>query len=643
MALGVNNRASYRETQIRKGVEFVKNHAERMEKEADNHRPCGFEFVFISMLKEAKSLGLDLPYDLPFIKQINQKRETKLEKIPLNIIHAVPTTILYSLEGLQEIIDWDKIMKLQLKDGSFLNSPASTAAAFIRTGDKKCLEYLTFVVNKFDDHAPCQYPIDLFARLHWNDEGIGWAKHSSVTDIDDTSMALRILRLHGYNVSSDALKGFRDKNGEFFCFMGQTHRAVTDMFNVHRFSHVAFPGETIMEEARLFTHKYLTNAVQNVGTFDKWALKKDLQGEVEYVLKYPWHRSMPRLEARSYIEQYGGENDVWLSKALYLMPNVSNGKYLELAKLDFNNMQSMHQNEIPHIQRWLELCGFNKFFTQKNVVQTYFIISTSMFEPEFATCRAVYTKTAILTVILSDLFESHCSVADIMVFSEAVQRWDLSLVNSMAEEMKICFKALYDTLNQIAEQGRIRQGRDVLPYLRNLWEVLLASYSKETERMQMKYIRSMEEYTENAKESMGVATVILTSILFTGDLLSDEVLVKFGNGSRFLYLVALTGTLAKDIKTYQDKRRRGKPWAIEKFIRNHPEASEKEAMDHINSVMQSALLKLNWEVINNREMGERCRKLIFNTARSMQLFYMERDSSEMEEVIKKCLFEPVGI
>ncbi|KAH9301877.1 hypothetical protein KI387_013460, partial [Taxus chinensis] len=85
-----------------------------------------------------------------------------------------------------------------------------------------------------------------------------------------------------------------------------------------RCSQVAYPGEKIMEEAKLCTHRYLTNALENVGAFDKWALKKDLQGEVEYVLRYPWHRSLPRLEARNYVEQYGA-NDVWLGKSMYLM------------------------------------------------------------------------------------------------------------------------------------------------------------------------------------------------------------------------------------------------------------------------------------------------------------------------------------
>ncbi|KAH9317858.1 hypothetical protein KI387_019627 [Taxus chinensis] len=662
--------------QVRKGIEFIKTHAARLEGEADNHRPSGFELVFISMLNEARSLGLDLPYELPFFKLINEMRETKLKKIPVNVIHAIPTTILYSLEGLQEIIDWEKIMKLQSKDGSFLSSPASTAAVFMRTGDRKCLDFLSFVLNKFADHVPCHYPLDLFERLwavdtverlgidrhfkneikesldyvyrYWDERGIGWARENIVGDIDDTAMGIRLLRLHGYNVSSDALKTFRDEHGEFFCFMGQTQRGVTDMLNVHRCSQVAYPGEKIMEEAKLCTHRYLTNALENVGAFDKWALKKDLQGEVEYVLRYPWHRSLPRLEARNYVEQYGA-NDVWLGKSMYLMKSVSNAKYLELAKLDYNSVQSIHQKEIQQLQRWWKSCGFSQLnFTPERVVEIYFAVAASMFEPELAECRSVYTKSSIFAVILSDLYEAQESLDDMMLFSQAVKRWDMSLVHRMPEEMKICFVGLYQTVNEIAEQGRKTQGRDVLPYLRNLWETQLASYTKEAKWVQDKYVPSFEEYMENGKVSVGLATIVLTSALFTGEILSDEVLSKMGYESKFLQLMVSTGRLVIDTKTHQEKRGRGVPSAIQCYMKDHPQTTEKETLDHIYSSMQSALLEINWELVNNRQMPESCRKLVFNAARALQLFYMERDGFtlahlEMRELVQKCLFEPVAM
>ena len=51
------------------GIGFFKTQAGKIKYEADSHRPSGFEIVFPAMLKEAKILGLDLPYELSFINK----------------------------------------------------------------------------------------------------------------------------------------------------------------------------------------------------------------------------------------------------------------------------------------------------------------------------------------------------------------------------------------------------------------------------------------------------------------------------------------------------------------------------------------------------------------------------------------------
>lgn len=73
----------------------------------------------------------------------------KFDRIPKKIMHKLPTTLLHSLEGM-EGLDWDKLLKLQSKDGSFLFSPSSTAYAFMQTKDEKCLDYLNNVVERFN-------------------------------------------------------------------------------------------------------------------------------------------------------------------------------------------------------------------------------------------------------------------------------------------------------------------------------------------------------------------------------------------------------------------------------------------------------------------------------------------------------------
>ncbi|RHN41855.1 putative ent-copalyl diphosphate synthase [Medicago truncatula] len=141
-----------------------------------------------------------------------------------------------------------------------------------------------------------------------------------------------------------------EKNGEFFCFAGQLNQAVMGMFNLYRASQVLFQEENILEDAKSFSSKYLTKKRVANELLDKWIITKDLSGEVGYALDVPWYASLPRLETRFYLEQYGGENDVWIGKTLYRMPYVNNDVYLELAKLDYNYCQAMHYDEWEEIQ-----------------------------------------------------------------------------------------------------------------------------------------------------------------------------------------------------------------------------------------------------------------------------------------------------
>lgn len=64
-------------------------------------------------------------------------------------MHNAPTTLLHSLEGMPDL-NWQKLLKLQCQDGSFLFSPSSTAYALMQTKDENCLKYLTKAVQRFN-------------------------------------------------------------------------------------------------------------------------------------------------------------------------------------------------------------------------------------------------------------------------------------------------------------------------------------------------------------------------------------------------------------------------------------------------------------------------------------------------------------
>lgn len=135
-------------------------------------------------------------------------------------------------------------------------------------------------------------------------------------------------------------------------------------------------------------------------------------------------------------------------------------------------------------------------------------------------------------------------------------------------------------VNEIAEEGRKRQGHDVLCYILNVvcikfdvifqlcnsnidyglvidiyctwqWEIQLASYTKEVERSEAKYVSYFNEYIETKSVSIELGTFVLISALFPGECLTKNVLFKIYHRSIFLHLMDLTGPLVNGKKTYQ--------------------------------------------------------------------------------------------
>nr|AAB87091.1 copalyl pyrophosphate synthase [Stevia rebaudiana]AGM34858.1 ent-copalyl diphosphate synthase [synthetic construct] len=486
-----------------KGLNFLRENICKLEDENAEHMPIGFEVTFPSLIDIAKKLNIEVPEDTPALKEIYARRDIKLTKIPMEVLHKVPTTLLHSLEGMPDL-EWEKLLKLQCKDGSFLFSPSSTAFALMQTKDEKCLQYLTNIVTKFNGGVPNVYPVDLFEHIwvvdrlqrlgiaryfkseikdcveyinkYWTKNGICWARNTHVQDIDDTAMGFRVLRAHGYDVTPDVFRQF-EKDGKFVCFAGQSTQAVTGMFNVYRASQMLFPGERILEDAKKFSYNYLKEKQSTNELLDKWIIAKDLPGEVGYALDIPWYASLPRLETRYYLEQYGGEDDVWIGKTLYRMGYVSNNTYLEMAKLDYNNYVAVLQLEWYTIQQWYVDIGIEKFESDniKSVLVSYYLAAASIFEPERSKERIAWAKTTILVDKITSIFDSsQSSKEDITAFIDKFRNKSSSKKHSInGEPWHEVMVALKKTLHGFALDALMTHSQDIHPQLHQAWEMWL--------------------------------------------------------------------------------------------------------------------------------------------------------------------------
>ncbi|XP_076931288.1 ent-copalyl diphosphate synthase 1-like [Bidens hawaiensis] len=544
-----------------KGIKFLKDNISKLEDENAEHMPIGFEVAFPSLIDIARKLNIEVPEDTPALKEIYARRNLKLKKIPMEILHKVPTTLLHSLEGMSNL-EWEKLLKLQCKDGSFLFSPSSTAFALMQTKDKKCLQYLTNIVTKFNGGVPNVYPVDLFEHIwvvdrlqrlgisryfeseitdcvkyiheYWTKDGICWAKNSNVQDIDDTAMGFRILRMHGYEITSDVFRQF-EKDGKFVCFVGQSTQAVTGMFNLYRASQVLFPGETILEDAKKFSYNYLKEKQSVNELVDKWIIAKDLPGEVGYALNMPWYASLPRLETRCYLEQYGGEDDVWIGKTLYRMGNVSNNTYLEMAKLDYNNCLAVHQLEWNTIQQWYMDSSIEQFGTNNitGLLVAYYLAAASIFEPEKSKERIAWAKTMILMDTISSFFDSsHLSKEDRTAFVDAFRNEFSFRKHSKNEPWHEVMVALLKTLHTFALDALMAHSQDIHPQLHHAWETWLTRW-------------------EDGVEVTGEAELIIQMINLTaGRRLSKEL----STHPQYRQLSSVTNNICHELSNLQNSK-----------------------------------------------------------------------------------------
>ncbi|KAG6509931.1 hypothetical protein ZIOFF_027939 [Zingiber officinale] len=144
----------------------------------------------------------------------------------------------------------------------------------------------------------------------------------------EVALHFRLLRQKGFNISSDVFKKYKDKEGKFMEELKDDAKGLLSLYNAAYFG---TKKETILDEAISFTKDNLTSLLKD--------LNPPFAKLVSLTLKTPIQRSMKRIFTRSYISIYQDE------------PTL-NETILELAKLDFNMLQCLHQKELKKICAW---------------------------------------------------------------------------------------------------------------------------------------------------------------------------------------------------------------------------------------------------------------------------------------------------
>ncbi|GLT75771.1 hypothetical protein SLA2020_474700 [Shorea laevis] len=656
------------EEQMNKGLFFIESNiaAATDEKQLS---PIGFDIIFPAMIECATNLDLNIPLGAMNLEALVNKGELELKRGYGSNSEGRRTYLAYVSEGLGKSQDWEMVMKYQRENGSLFNSPATTAAAFTHLKNSGCLEYLCSLLEKFGNAVPTVYPLDIYARLFMVDslEKLGIDRHfreeiKSVLDetyrywlqgkeevfLDTATfaMAFRMLRVNGYDVSSDLFTRFPQED-HFSSTLGGYSKDIGAVLELFRASEIIIhPDESVLEKQNLLTRHFLRRELSN-GSIHIDRLNKYLVQEVDNAIKFPYHANLERLSNRRAIEHYN-KNNTRILKTSYCSLNIGNEDFLKLAVEDFNSCQSIHREELSHLARWVTENRLDKLkFARQKLAYCYFSAAATLFPPELSDARISWAKNGVLTTVVDDFFDVGGSEEELVNLIQLVEKWDVNVsTDCCSEKVEIIFSALHSTICEIGDKALTWQGRSVISDIIDIWLNLLKSMLKEAEWLSKNSVPTMDEYMTNGCISFALGPIVLPALYFLGPKLSEEV-VRAPEIHHLFELMSTCGRLLNDIQSFKRESDEGKLNAVSLcIIHGDGINAEEEAIKEMKSFIASKRRELLKLVLQEKRsvVPRACKDLFWNMIKVLHLFYRKDDgftSNEMMNAVNAIIEEPI--
>ncbi|TVU15792.1 hypothetical protein EJB05_39330, partial [Eragrostis curvula] len=648
---------------IRKGLQFIgRNFCIAMNEQIV--APIGFNITFPGLLSLAVGMGLEIPVRQNDIEAILHLLEVELKRQDTDNSYGRKTYMAYVAEGLGDLLDWNEVMKFQRKNGSLFNSPSTTAAALIQGYSDQTLQYLTLLVNKSGGAVPAVYPLNIHIQLSMVDalEKMGISQYFSseikrildmayccwldkdedlVMDIATCAMAFRLLRMNGYDVSSDELSHVVDVSTFHDSLQGYLDdtKSVLELYRASKVS--LSENDVILDNigywsGNVLKDKMCFNAVQKTPIF----------GEMYYALKFPFYATLERLEHKRNIEHFDPRGSLIL-KTEYSPYSASRDMHA-LAVEVFSFSQSIYQDELRHLDSWVKVSSLDQLqFARQKMTYCYLSAAATIFPPELRDARISWAKNAILTTVVDDFFDGGGSKEELENLIALVEKWHEHHEDMFySEQVKIVFSAIYTTTNQLGAKASAVHGQDVTKHFAEIWLDLLRSMMTEAEWQKRQYVPTVEEYMKNAIVSFALGPIVLPALYFVGEKLCKNV-VEDKECRELFKLMSTCGRLLNDIQGFERDCSEGKLNSISLLVLHSDESLSIESAKRSiqNSIDSSRRNLLRLVLRRGSAVPRPCKELFWKMCKILHLFYFQTDGfsspKEMVGAVNAVINEPL--
>ncbi|KAJ9562858.1 hypothetical protein OSB04_008018 [Centaurea solstitialis] len=445
-------------------------------------------------------------------------------------------------------------------------------------------------------------------------------------NLNTVALCFRLQRHNGLHASPEVFRKFINANGEFKMSSSDD---IETLLSLYEASYLGANGEDILTHTKEFTTRQLERLV--------YELSPKLRTKVLLSLGLPRHLRMTRLEARRYIEEYGNEDH-------------HNPIVLELAKLDYNNVQSLLRRELTEVTRWWkDLVQMSNLSFVRDRHRECFLWTVGLLpEKKYSSGRIELAKIIAILLIIDDIYDIYGSYEDLLLFTKAIRRLDLSEMEQLPEYMKICYMALYNTTSEICNKVLKEHGLSVQPFLLQTWIDMVEAYMVEVEWVKSGTIPTFEDYIRNGITTSGTCMALVhLFFLISEGITQENVRHLLDPYPKFFSLAGTILRLWDDLGTSKEEQERGNvASSIQLLMREKNITSEEEGRKQILELINRLWKDLNAELVTTNALFLPMIRVALNISRTSQVVYQHNEDSyltSVENQVQNLFFKSIDI